>query len=200
VRFGRFGAALASAVLLASSPGLAAPAPRPPIEWSLRALDGARVTMAELPPTWLLVYFGYTYCPDICPTALADLAAVLRELGGLAARVQPVFITIDPARDTPTVLASYVAAFDSRIVALTGSPAEIAAAARQLDVHYVRYQDARVADYSFDHSSAFFLIGPDRRLVEDFATPDRPPAEIAEALRARLDGTPTNRAPSGSHP
>jgi protein SCO1/2 len=175
------------AVLFALAPARAEP---PRVDWSLRGLDGHRVTMADLPPTWLLVYFGYTYCPDICPTALADLAAVLDGLGPLAAQLQPVFVTIDPARDTPAVLGPYVAAFDPRIIALTGDAAAIAAAARQFAVHYVRYQDARVAGYSLDHSSAFFLVSPERRLVEDFATPDRPPDEIVAALRARLGRSP----------
>jgi protein SCO1/2 len=183
--------ALVAGALLAAWPGGEARAANPPIAWSLRGLDGARVTMAELPPTWLLIYFGYSYCPDICPTALADLATVLHDLEGLAARVQPVFVTIDPARDTPAVLAHYVAAFDARILPLTGSEAEIAAAARQFDVHYVRYQDGRVADYSLDHSSALFLVDPQRILVDDFATPDESPAEIVAALRAHLEPAKT---------
>jgi protein SCO1/2 len=165
-----------------------------PIEWSLSGMDGRPVSVADLPRKWLLVYFGYAYCPDICPTALADLARVLHDLGERAAEVQPIFITIDPARDTPDVLAQYVAEFDPRILALTGSETAIAAAAQQFHVHYVRYKDAQVKDYSFDHTSALFLVNPSRILVGDFATPDLPTEEIVAALRQRLDAA--DRAPT----
>src|SRR5689334_16965459 len=156
------------------------------IDWSLRTVDGSSVTMRDLPPKWLLVYFGYTYCPDICPTALSEMTDVLQQLGTLADRIAPVFITIDPDRDTPEMLTQYVASFDARIMPLTGSAEQIAAAARQIDFHYVSYQDAGLAQYSFDHSSAFFLIDPERRLVADFAAPDLTAEEIAQSLRERL--------------
>jgi protein SCO1/2 len=164
------------------------------VAFLLQFLDGHAVTAADLPPTWLLVYLGYTYCPDICPASLLDLGRVLDLLGPLAARVQPIFITIDPERDTPEVLGSYVASIDPRLLALTGSAEQIRAMAQQLHFSYVRYQDAKLASYSIDHSSYFFVIDPDRRRAADFATPDLGPEEIAASLRALLE------APQTAHP
>lgn len=162
----------------------------PRITLSLRSLDGRPVTEANLPRKWLLIYFGYTYCPDICPTALIDLGRMLDLLGPLAARVQPIFITIDPARDTPDVLKRYVASIDPRLLALTGSESEIHAAAQQFHYYYVRYQDPKLGAYSIDHSSYFFAVAPDGRLAADFATPDIGAEEIAARLRPLVTGDP----------
>jgi protein SCO1/2 len=166
-----------------------------PVTWSLEGVDGRPVTVRDMPPKWLLVYFGYTYCPDICPTALYDLAAVLRDLGPLADRVQPVFITIDPERDTPALLARYVTNFEAPIIPLTGTSDQIRVAARQFAFHYVRYQDPSLGDYTFDHSSSFFLVDPERRLVGDFATPELTPEEIAAGLREYLGRSLTSPIP-----
>jgi protein SCO1/2 len=186
-----FGVAIA--VLAASSVG-AADDGGSQVTFSLRALDGRAVTATSLPPQWLLVYFGYTYCPDICPASLLDMGRVLDLLGPLAARVQPIFITIDPERDTPDVLGPYVASIDPRLLALTGSEAEIRMAARQFHFSYVRYQDPKLASYSIDHSSFFFLVDPDRHLAADFATPDLGPEEIAARLRPLLEAPQTRHA------
>src|SRR5690349_8090290 len=115
------------------------------VDWRLETVDGRTVGPDDLPRKWLLVYFGYIYCPDLCPTALQDIALVLQELGALAGRVQPVFVTIDPERDTPAALAAYVRNFTAPILPLTGTPEAIAAAARQLDMYYVRYRDPSLA-------------------------------------------------------
>jgi protein SCO1/2 len=171
--------------LFAAGHASAGEAPR--IAFSLKTLDGRTVGVGDLPPTWLLVYFGYTFCPDICPSALLDLGRVLDRLGPLARRIQPVFITVDPERDTPELLAQYVAAVEPRMLALTGSSDEIRAAAQQFDYYYVRYQDPLLASYSIDHSSFFYIVDPERRLVADFATPDLGAEEIAAALRRLLD-------------
>jgi protein SCO1/2 len=180
-------AGLAAAVVAAFLAVAGAAAAPPTVDLTLRGLDGRRVQASDLPGKWLIVYFGYTYCPDVCPTALADLVAVLHELGGLADRVQPVFVTIDPERDTPETLALYLSNFDAPILALTGTAEEIAAAAQQFHVHYVRYQDPSLGDYSLDHSSSLFLVDPERRLVADFATPELAVDEIVAGLRERLD-------------
>jgi protein SCO1 len=171
------------ALALAAGPASGGAAPR--LDWSLASTDGRVVRLDDLPRKWLLVYFGYTYCPDLCPTALQDMAVVLEDLGALAERVQPVFVTIDPVRDTPAALAAYVRNFAAPILPLTGTPEAIARAARQLDMYYVRYRDPSLAQYSFDHSSSFFLIDPERRLAGDFAT-EREPSEIAVELRQRI--------------
>jgi protein SCO1/2 len=160
----------------------------PPVSFSLKTVDGRAVGVADLPHRWLILYFGYTFCPDICPSSMLDLGRVLDRLGPLAARIQPVFITIDPERDTPELLAQYISTIDPHILALTGSEQEIRAAAQQFHFYYVRYQDPKLGSYSIDHSSYFYIVDPQRRLVADFATPDRDPKEIAAALRLLLAG------------
>jgi protein SCO1 len=154
-----------------------------PVDWSLQRTDGKPAAMRDLPARWLLVYFGYTSCADICPTALADLADIVDRLGPAASRVQPVFVTLDPARDLPAALDSYVTLFRAGILPLTGSEQAVADAARRFHVHFTRYQDPKLGGYSIDHSSSFFLISPERHLVADFATPDLSPDEIAPSIR-----------------
>lgn len=95
------------------------------------ASTGLEVTDQSLRGKWLLVFFGYTYCPDVCPTTLNNIAEAMSGLGPIAERVQPLFVTVDPARDTPSVLSSYTAAFDPRIVGLTGSTEQISAVANE---------------------------------------------------------------------
>jgi protein SCO1/2 len=187
------------AALLLSAGAAAAAGPR--LDWTLQRVDGTPVSIDALPGEWLLVYFGYTYCPDLCPTALQDMTAILGAVGPFAKRIQPVFVTIDPERDTPDLLAQYVGNFAVPILPLTGTPDQIAAAAREVDFHYVRYRDPSVGGDSFDHSSSFFLVGPDRSLAGDFAT-ELDPAEIAAALRDRIAAFDQNagRDPDGPTP
>ena len=110
---------------------------------------------------WLLVYFGYTHCPNVCPTTLLDLAQTLQELGPLAAHVQPIFITIDPERDTPEVVHEYLEAFDPRIIGLTGTPAEIATVAKEYRVYYKKEAaSADGLDYLMEHSAFVYVMGP----------------------------------------
>jgi protein SCO1/2 len=173
------------AAIVAALLPVAVRAADPPVTWTLQAVDHRVVTVTDLPATWLLVYFGYTYCPDLCPTALLEIGDVLRDLGGMAGRVQPVFVTIDPERDTPELLARYVANFAAPIIPLTGTPEQIGGAARQLGYHYVRYRDPGLGGYSFDHTSSFFLVDPGRHLVADFAT-ELTATEIAAGIRDRM--------------
>ena len=129
--------------------------------------DGRTVTDASYRGKWLLIYFGYTHCPDACPTALNDMAQALEGLGAQRAKVQPLFITVDPERDTPSVLKDYTAAFQADIVGLTGSAAQIAEAARRFRVYYKR-DDATNPDYTMSHSSVIYLMDPDGRFVTNF--------------------------------
>ena len=136
-----------------------------------------------------LVYFGYTYCPDACPTALNEIAGALAELGTGADRVQPIFITIDPARDTRKVLAEYVRAFDSRIVGLTGTPEQIAAAAKAYRVYYAPYKSADAPDgYLMDHTSVVYVMDEKGRFVASF-THETSADEMAERLRKLIAKT-----------
>ena len=126
--------------------------------FSLIAGDGRTITDKSFPGRWLVVYFGYTFCPDVCPTTLGAIAEALEKLGPRAAKIQPLFITVDPRRDTPEVIQKYVAAFDLRLIGLTGSPASIAAAARAYHVFYEREESDGA--YLIDHSTWIYVMNP----------------------------------------
>jgi len=146
--------------------------------------DGKTVTDADLKGKWSLVYFGYTHCPDACPTALNDISIALDELGPKRGEVRPVFITVDPERDTPDVLKSYVTSFDAPILALTGTPEEIAQAAKGYRVYYAKHPEPG-GDYSMDHSSVIYVMDPEGRFTASF-THESSPEEIAERLKKLL--------------
>jgi len=114
----------------------------------------------------MLVYFGYTYCPDVCPTTLSALAAALDKLGPKASELAPIFITIDPRRDTPQVMGRYTAAFSPRLIGLTGTPAEIAKVAKEYWVYYAKHVTGPGPnDYSMDHSSIIYMMGPNGKFI-----------------------------------
>jgi protein SCO1/2 len=146
--------------------------------------NGKTVTDADLKGKWSLVYFGYTHCPDACPTALNDISIALDELGPQRNEVRPVFVTVDPERDTPEVLKSYVTAFDAPILALSGTPEEIAQAAKGYRVYYAKHPEAG-GDYSMDHSSVIYVMDPQGRFTASF-TQENSPEEIAERLKKLL--------------
>lgn len=130
--------------------------------FSLIAQGGKRVTERDFRGRFLLVFFGYTYCPDICPTYLATISAAMKSLGKAGRRVQPVFISVDPERDTPDMLAEYVKHFHPGILGLTGTPDEVAAAAQNYGAIYVKVAGAE-GRYMIDHSAYIYLLGPDAR-------------------------------------
>ncbi len=147
------------------------------------ATDGAAITDETYRGKWLVVYFGYTSCPDVCPTTLIDIAQALDALGARAGAVQALFITVDPKRDTRGVLSEYLKSFDPRFVALTGTPAQIAAAARNFHVFHER-QDTD-GGYSIDHSTSIYLIDPDGRLAKTI-TGEGGGQQIAAVLEALM--------------
>ncbi|HXQ51768.1 MAG TPA: SCO family protein [Stellaceae bacterium] len=151
--------------------------------YKLEAPDGTVVTEQSYRDKWQLVYFGYTICPDACPTTLNEIAGALEKLGPDAAKVQPIFITIDPARDTPKAMGEYVKAFDPRIVGLTGTPDQIAAVAREYRVYVAKVPDKDAPDgYLMDHSSVIYVMRPgDGRFVATFTT-----ETSADQMAARL--------------
>jgi len=153
---------------------------------SFRLVDqnGKTVTDADLKGKWSLVYFGYTHCPDACPTALNDIAIALDQLGPKREAVRSVFITVDPERDTPEVLKAYVTSFDAAILALSGSPEEIARAAKAYRVYYAKHPEPG-GDYSMDHSSVIYVMDPEGRFTASF-THQSTPEEIAERLKKLL--------------
>jgi len=142
--------------------------------------DGRAVSDATYRGKWLLIYFGYTHCPDACPTALNDIAEALDGLGAKRPMIQPLFITVDPERDTPAVLKDYTAAFQAGIVGLSGSPDQIAQAARNFRVSYER-QKGSDPDYAMAHSSVIYLMDPVGRFVAMF-THETAPETIRDAL------------------
>jgi len=146
---------------------------------------GRTVTEADFAGRLLLVFFGFTYCPDVCPTELGTIAAALDLLGEDAERVTPVLITIDPERDTPEALATYVALFHPRLVGLTGTAEQIAAVARSYRVYYAKVHPRDATDYLMDHSAFTYLVGPDGR-VRSLFRPQTSPEAIAAAVRAQL--------------
>lgn len=130
---------------------------------------GKRVSDQDFRGRHLLVMFGFTFCPDICPSGLQVMSAALDKLGPKAERVTPVFITIDPERDTPQVLAAYVPSFHKRLIGLTGTAAEVAAVAKAYRVYYKRVKDEKSgAAYTMDHSALIYLMGPDGAYVAHF--------------------------------
>ena len=144
--------------------------------------DGHPVTDQTWHGKYMLVYFGYTYCPDVCPTTLTNLSDALDKLGAKADRLQPLFITVDPKRDTPPVVKQYAAAFGPRIIGLTGSAEQIAAAAKAYRVYYAEHRTGPGPDdYSMDHSSVLYLMGPDGRFIAPMRA-DQTGAEMAAAL------------------
>ena len=164
-------AALAAAILLdamsgarAADPASAA-VPRIGGHFSLTAPDGTEVTERSFPGEWLLIYFGYTFCPDACPTALSAISEALDEIGPLADRFQPIFITVDPERDTAPVLAGYVKVFHPRLIGLGGSAAQIAAAAKDFHVFY-QVRQLGNDEYAIDHSSYIYVVDPDGNVAE----------------------------------
>ena len=143
---------------------------------------------------FMLIYFGYTYCPDFCPTSLSTMTAALdlvaQSDAALAGRVVPLLITVDPERDTVDALAAYATHFHESLVALTGKPAEIAAAAEAYRVYYAKVEDPNASDYLVDHSTFIFLMGPDGRYLTHFP-PGVTPEAIAEALKDAAAGGAT---------
>jgi protein SCO1/2 len=147
---------------------------------------GARVDERLLKGKWSVVYFGYTFCPDVCPTTLAQLGAAEQALGARARAFQVVFITVDPVRDTPAALHAYLAQsqFPKGAVGLTGSETQIRAATGVYHVYYAR--QGAGANYSVDHTSILYLMDPEGRFVRP-VTPG-PPANMAGQIEAAMDG------------
>ena len=143
--------------------------------------NGKTVTDTDLKGKWSLIYFGYTHCPDACPTALNDISIALSELGPKRDAVRPVFITVDPERDTPETLKAYVTSFDAPILALTGTADQVATAAKGYRVYYAKHPEAG-DDYSMDHSSVIYVMDPEGRFTASF-THESAPEQISERLK-----------------
>ena len=146
---------------------------------------GRTVSEADFAGRFMLIYFGFTYCPDICPTEMQTFAEVMDRLGPLSERVQPILVTVDPARDTPEHLAGYVSLFHPRLVGLTGTEAQIAQMARAYRVYYAKTDVRDAETYMMDHSAAVYLMGPDGAFVSIFGK-GVPADRMADQIRAKL--------------
>ena len=118
---------------------------------------GQTRTLADFKGKVITIFFGYTQCPDVCPTTLAELAEVKKALGADGAKLQAVFVTVDPERDTPEVLKAYMANFDPDFVALRGSPEQLAAMAKDFKIYYKKVEGKTPTSYTMDHSAASYI-------------------------------------------
>lgn len=154
--------------------------------FTLTSHRGLKVSDSDFRGRLMLVYFGYGYCPDVCPTELANMASALDALGEKADAVQPIFITIDPERDTAGFLADYVPLFHPRLVGLTGSPAEIAAVAKSYRVYYQKATDPGATDYLMNHSGFVYLMGRDGQFLSMFKGATKPDS-MANTIAAYVE-------------
>lgn len=198
---------LLAAVFVLTPPAAGADSPAAPAaaydavdvsrRYLLMDVNGRAVTNQDFRGRYQLLTFGYTYCPDVCPTTLLEMALVISRLGSRAEALQALFVTVDPERDTADTLRHYVASFDPRIIALGGSPELVRKASEGFGIHYekVREPGAPADQYAVDHSVGMFLLGPDGRYIRKFAYA-MPAVEIAEQILLIMasDGHPTGRS------
>ena len=192
--------AVLAALAAALAGSLAACAPRAPAaaQQSTAAQPGGPFTLVDqdgrpadqriLTGKWSIVFFGYTFCPDFCPATLTTLGKTMQTLGPEAAKTQVVFITVDPERDTPKALKTYLSAkvFPKNLVGLTGTPAEIARAAKAYMVFYQK--EGTGPNYTMDHSTALYLMDPSGQfhgVIADQITPQQQAQQIADAMAGR---------------
>jgi protein SCO1/2 len=156
--------------------------------FSLVDHTGRRVTDRDYRGRYMLVFFGFTHCPDICPSGLSVMATTLDKLGADADKVAPLFVTIDPERDTPAKLAEYVASFSPRIIGLSGSREDVSAVVKAYRVYAKKVASGGGGDpgaYTMDHSTIAYLMGPDgayRTFFPDLSKPDQLAAEIRRQI------------------
>ena len=191
---------LAAAAVLLAMAGLLRqliPFPEPAIggHWTLIRDDGKIVTDRDFRGRYQLLYFGYTSCPDICPTTLATISASLHLLGRDADRLQPLFITIDPAHDTPTVVRNYVRNFSIDFIGLTGSQDQIETIEHEFQISVSKPDGAA----SIDHTAVLILVSPTGQYLAPFAA-DEDASELAHQLASHIGGAPPLNQAGGGAP
>lgn len=154
-------------------------------DFELVSHTGQPFTNDNLEDRWTLLFFGFTNCPDICPMTMFELAAVSEKLTekGLNGNLQTVFVTVDPARDTPDMLAEYVPAFDKRFIGVTGALTEIERLTRSVGIAHIRHDASGEDDYMVDHGTAVLLINPNGQMQAVFSSPHRSAAMAADLER-----------------
>lgn len=146
--------------------------------------DGREIAAGDI-PGWRLVYFGYTQCPDVCPTSLQSMTLALDTLGPVGERITPVFVTVDPERDTPKVIAEYVSYFHPRMIGLSPHPDQLAALTSAWRVKYARVELKDKSSYSVDHTAAIFLVDPSGTIVGRYPH-DIDGNALADRIRASM--------------
>jgi protein SCO1/2 len=154
--------------------------------FTLISTNGDTVTDRIYRGKWLLIFFGYTFCPDACPTALYNIGVAHEKLGPDAGKLQPLFITVDPQRDTREVMAEYLKAFDPRIIGLTGTQVQIDSVAKEYRVYVAQAKAEREGDYLVSHSAYTYLIDPQGKFVNVIGG-SAAGEEIATWLRKEMD-------------
>lgn len=148
---------------------------------------GRQVTDRDYLGGFTLVFFGYTFCPDVCPTVLGDIALALDELGDDSVAITPLMISIDPERDTPATLAEYVPLFHERLIGLSGTPEQIKAVGDAYRILYRRVEDPNYTFYLMDHTSFVYLLDPEGKVVSLFRY-GTAPEEMAAIIRQHMRG------------
>jgi cytochrome oxidase Cu insertion factor (SCO1/SenC/PrrC family) len=180
---------LAAALVLLAFAVPAAAAGKVGGPFALTDHTGRAVTDRDFHGRFVLLYFGYTYCPDVCPTSLSDMSEAIELLGPDGDRVQPLFITVDPERDTLEMLADYVGLFHPRLLALRGTPKQTEEVARAFHAFYTPYVDHAIGGYQLDHTAHVYLVGPDGNYLTYFPY-GYPPEMIAREVSSLMAPEP----------
>jgi len=159
--------------------------------YSLVNEDGVRTTDQSFPNLYPLIAFGFTSCPDVCPTELQNITEALDLLGIEGAKIQPLFITVDPERDTPSVIKNYIRNFHPRLHGLSGTPEEIAATAKAFRVYYQKVPTSTPDVYMMDHSTVIYFMDPQGQLLAHFG-PKTSPKDMADTLKSYLQKGPSS--------
>lgn len=166
--------------------GLVLQTPKPAADFTLTAAGGRPVSLSDYRDKLVVLYFGYTFCPDVCPTTLAEVTKAVHKLGKKAEDVQVIMVTVDPERDTPERLAEYMAYFDPSFVGVSGTPEQIAAAAAPYGIYYQKHEGTAATGYLVDHTATINVLDREGRvkLVWPFGTDgDAMAADLAQLLK-----------------
>jgi len=169
-----------------------APAPLIGGAFELTDFNGKPFTQENLKGKYALIYFGYTYCPDVCPTELQTMTEALNILGPLAKQIRPIMISVDPERDTPAVLKEYLSNFHPSFIGLTGTPEQIRKVARAYRVYYRKTDEKKGSDYLMDHSSTVYLMDRNGKYLKHFAY-GMTPGKLAEGIRKAIESGKAGR-------
>jgi protein SCO1/2 len=158
-------------------------------DFSLLSHKGHPVDTKQFRGNYMMIYFGYSFCPDICPTALENMSEAMMKLADLGTKIQPIFVTVDPDRDTVQQLETYMQSFHPRFLALTGTKESLDKAIKSYRVYAQKVEDEGASDYLVDHSSIVYIMGPDGKYVTHFSH-QTPGEEMAFKLREIIKSGP----------